>query len=190
MTFANTRQPHWRLLSPKNLNEFFRKSITLTIHLFSPYVDSSMQVIQDPSEHSIVQSYLGGYSIRQIATNIGGTPWGVRRILRKHTKIRSRGGINRVHKSKTLLTYTIILRIKIDRATHAELCKELRISRNTVKRYWNSAYGKAIREFVFCERLGQKKRDVIQRLRLERVPDSVIARTLDVSIAELRHSEF
>lgn len=149
-----------------------------------------MQSIQHSTEQDIVQAYLRGHSIRKIAVDIGLSPWKVGLILRKRCILRPRGGINRVHRTKTALTYTIILRIKVDNTTHAQLCKELRISRNTIKRYWHSAYGKAIREFVFGERLGQKKQDVVNRLRLERIPDSVIAKTLEISIAELRKSEY
>lgn len=143
------------------------------------------QYSEEPGEHEIVQAYRHGYSIRQIASKTGLTAWTVRKIIRQRGNLRSRGGCNRCHKSKTALTYSIVLRIKVDRATYAEICSELRISRNTLKRYWDSSYGKAVREFVFCERLGQSKKDVVERLRLERVPDSVISRTLDISISEL-----
>lgn len=149
-----------------------------------------MQDVQEPTESHIVQTYLRGHSIRQIASTMGIAPWTVRRILQQRTTLRSRGGANRVHRTKVSLTYSIVLRVKIDRATYADLCTELRISRKTIKRYWDSAYGKAVREFVFCERLGQKKKEVIQRLRLERVPDAVIARTIGISISDLRKTDF
>lgn len=154
--------------------------------------DNQSSLLTQPKgsvEIETVQAYLRGHSIRQIASEMGLTPWAVRNILRTRLTLRPRGGVNRTHKTRTALTYSIILRIKVDGATHAELCTTLRLSRNTVKRYWNSSYGKAVREFVFHERLGQSKREVIKRLRLERVPDSVIARTIGVSIAELRKSE-
>lgn len=142
---------------------------------------------QHATEQQIVHAYLRGNSICTIASWVGVKSWKVRLILRRErVMLRSRGGVNRVHKRKIELTYSIVQRIKIDGATHAQLCKELGISRNTIKRYWNSAYGKAIREFVFCERLGQHKHDVIQRLQLEHVPDSIIARTVGMSITELR----